>query len=85
MNHNGQLNEILTEMENNYSTAKICPYQPELEYIDDDPIQNEQCNLALEPGRSFNSIVIHSIVHSISIPLIIVHRFDSNSGKITKL
>lgn len=57
MNHNGQLNEILAEMENNYSTAKICPYQPELEYIDDDPIQNEQCNLALEPGRSFNFTV----------------------------
>ena len=81
-------------MENNYSTAKICPYQPELEYIDDDPIQNEQCNLALEPGRSFNSIQSNStfdsfkiqfIQHSISIPLIIVHRFDSNSGKITKL
>ena len=48
-------------MENNYSTAKICPYQPELEYIDDDPIQNEQCNLALEPGRSFNSIQFNSI------------------------
>ncbi len=51
--NNGQLNEILTDMENNYSTAKICPFeQQSVEYADEEPVDKLHCNLALEPGWS---------------------------------
>jgi hypothetical protein len=44
-------------MENNYSTAKLCPYeQQSLEYADEEPVDKLHCNLALEPGRSSASI-----------------------------
>lgn len=85
-----QLNEILTDLENNYSTAKICPYDPlGVEYTDDEPLDNSQCFLALEPGRSLRLHSCMSITFSNFIQLKMFHcsyhRFNEDSLQITRL
>jgi hypothetical protein len=75
-------------MENNYSTAKICPYeQQSVEYVDEEPVDKLHCNLALEPGRSSPSVRsfhLHIIVIFLLVILVyktiieLLDRIDQN-------